>query len=115
MLGRVIFGPDDDFRLHESKGVLPTLIRLQRQVSYFGDNDGLNRLMDHVGDEINCQILGLLWDERTEEHIPYKPFSTWPDVEDVSFRDLVQRMLNLNPAKRITALQALDHPWFAEL
>lgn len=105
MLGRVIFGPDDDFRKHDSQGALPTFIRLQPQVSYFADKDALNGLMTHVGDEeVNCKILGMLWEERTEDHIPYKPFSTWSEVEDVSFKDLVQR---------ITARQALGHPWFA--
>ena len=55
MLGRVIFGPDDDFQKHQAQGALPALIRLQRQVSYFGDQEGLNGLMEHVGDdEINC-------------------------------------------------------------
>lgn len=52
--------------------------------------DGLNVPMKLVGEEkIDCQILGMLWDERTEEDIPYKSFSTWTDVEDISFRDLI--------------------------
>lgn len=61
MLGRVIFGPDDDFNLDVAKGALPAMIRLQRQVSYFGDKDGINGLMKHVGEEeTNLQVLSLL-------------------------------------------------------
>ncbi|KAH5133433.1 hypothetical protein HBI56_047110 [Parastagonospora nodorum] len=51
ILGRVILGPDDGFKIHESKGALPAFIRLQRQISYFGDKEGMNGLMKHVGDE----------------------------------------------------------------
>jgi serine/threonine protein kinase len=116
VLGRVIFGPDDDFQKHQAQGALPALIRLQRQVSYFGDQEGLNGLMKHVGDdEINCQVLQMLWKERTEDYIPYEPFSDWPDVSDAAFKDLVRGMMNLNPTKRVTARQALEHPWFADV
>jgi serine/threonine protein kinase len=112
MLRRVILGIDDDFKFHESKGALPVFIRLQRQISYFGDKDGLNGLMKHVGDEEeNCELLGMLWDERAAEHIPYKPFSEWLDV-DPTFKDLIRGLNNLDPAQRLTARQALDHPWF---
>lgn len=70
--------------------------------------------MKHVGDEeINCQILRMLWNERTEDHIPYKPFSDWPDVDDSMFKNLILGMMNLDPTKRVTARQALEHPWFA--
>ena len=70
--------------------------------------------MKHVGDEeLNCQILQMLWNERTEDHIPYKPFPDWPDVDDAMFKNLILGMMNLDPTKRITARQALEHPWFA--
>ncbi|KAF1347260.1 kinase-like protein [Lizonia empirigonia] len=112
ILGRVILGPDDDFKLHESKGALPAFIRLQRQVSYFGDKEGLNGLIKHVGDEeVNCEVLGMLWEERAADYIPYVPFSEWTDV-DSTFKDLIRGLNNLNPSQRLTARQALDHPWF---
>ncbi|KAH9211828.1 putative calcium/calmodulin dependent protein kinase [Leptodontidium sp. 2 PMI_412] len=116
LLGRVIFGPDDDFQKHLVHGALPALIRLQRQVSYFGDWEGVSGLLEHiVDDDINCQVLRMLWDERSEDYIPYKPFSEWPDVDDEAFKDLIGGLTNLDPTKRITARQALEHPWFADV
>jgi serine/threonine protein kinase len=114
MLGRVIFGPDQDFKNHEAQGALPTFIRLQRQVSYFGDIQGIGGLSKHIADDdISCQVLQMLWDERADEHIDYRPFVDWPDV-DPSFKDLIQKLANLDPSKRLTARQALTHPWFLE-
>jgi serine/threonine protein kinase len=116
MLGRVIFGPDDDFQRNLAQGALPGVIRLQRQVSYFGDSEGINGLLKHISDDdMNCQVLRMLWDGRSEEDIPYRPFSEWPDVGDAAFKDLIRGLTNLDPAKRITACQALEHPWFAEI
>lgn len=72
--------------------------------------------MKHVGDEeVNCQILQMLWEERTADYIQYEPFSDWPDIGDVSFKDLIRRMTNLDPTKRFTAREALEHPWFADV
>lgn len=116
MLGRVIFGPDDDFNLHLSKGALPATIRLQRQVSYLGNRDGINGLMKHVGDvEANLEVLSLLWDDRYADYLPYRHFSGWSEVQDGAFRELVLRMMNLDPARRITAREALEHPWFKDI
>ncbi|CAN9080763.1 unnamed protein product [Alternaria alternata] len=112
VLGRVILGRDDDLKLPVSKGALPAFIRLQRQISYFGDKDGLNGLMKHVGDEeANCEILGMLWEEQAADYIPYVPFSEWTGV-DLAFKDLIRGLNNLDPSRRLTACQALDHPWF---
>ncbi|KAI0857386.1 kinase domain-containing protein [Xylaria cubensis] len=116
ILGRVIFGVDDDFRKREAQGALPTIIRLQRQVSYFGDRAGLNELIKLVGDEEeNCEVLRMLFKGRVAEYRSYRPFLAWSDVGDYSFKDLVRRMMDLNPARRITARRALRHPWFAGL
>lgn len=114
MLGQVIFEADGDLQKHESQGAFPHVIRLQRQVSYFGDREGLNGLMTHVGDEeINCQVLGFLWDDRAADYHSYRPFSEWPNVTDDEFKDLIRRMTNLDPQKRATAREALEHPWFS--
>ena len=68
--------------------------------------------MKHVGDEeVNCEILGMLWEERAADYIPYVPFSEWPDV-DSTFKDLIRGLNSLDPSQRLTARQALNHPWF---
>jgi serine/threonine protein kinase len=109
----VIFGPDADLEKHEQLGALPDMIRLQRQVSYFGDQEGLDGLKTHLGDdEISLTILNMLWEDRFEPYIPYRPFKDWPEVEDVIFKDLILKLMNLDPSKRITAQQALEHTWF---
>ncbi|KAI1997338.1 hypothetical protein LOZ53_000698 [Ophidiomyces ophidiicola] len=114
MLGQVIFGADEDLRKHESRGAFPHVIRLQRQVSFFGDQEGLNGLMTHVGDEeVNCKVLGLLWDDRVADYHSYRPFSKWLNDTEDDFKDLIRRMTNLDPLKRITAREALEHPWFS--
>lgn len=100
--------------MHESQGALPAMIRLQRQVSFFGDPGSLEGLSKHVADEeVNTQILAMLWEERNEDYIPYKPFSEWPEAKDEAFQDLVKGTMNLDPASRLTASQVADHPWFA--
>jgi serine/threonine protein kinase len=88
------------------------MIRLQRLVSYFGDPDGLEGLMRRVGDEeINKQVLSAPWEERAEEHIPYKPFDEWPEAADDAFRELIRGSMSLDPRKRLTAGQTLRLPW----
>ncbi|EEH03603.1 conserved hypothetical protein [Histoplasma capsulatum G186AR] len=42
---------------------------------------------------------------------PRKPFSMWEDVDEY-FRDLITKMTSLDPARGITAREALGHPWF---
>jgi serine/threonine protein kinase len=71
--------------------------------------------MKHVGDEeANCEVLGMLWEERAADYIPYVPFSEWKDV-DSTFKDLIRGLNNLDPLRRLTAHQASNHPWFKSI
>lgn len=72
--------------------------------------------MKHVGDEdVNQQVLSMLWEERNEDYIPYQPFSTWQEAEHHGFRDVINGTMNLDPSKRLTAAQVLKLPWFSTL
>jgi serine/threonine protein kinase len=113
ILGRVIFGPDEDMKNYTDQGALASIVRLQRQVSYFGDRDGINGLLTHVGDdELSLELLSNAYDGKDDDDHGYKHFSTWSEVKDESFKDLVISMMSLDPRRRITAKQALEHPWF---
>ncbi|OJD23171.1 hypothetical protein ACJ73_05477 [Blastomyces percursus] len=70
--------------------------------------------MTHVGDEeVNCQILGYLWDDQLADYHSYKPFLARPNVTDDELKDLIRRIATLDPQKRATARKALEHAWFA--
>lgn len=116
MLGREIFAEDKDFKFHVSQGVNPEFIRLQRQLSYFGDQDGVDGLLKHISDDyFHCQLVPMLWSERFDPRIPYKPFSEWPDSGNDAFKDLIRGLMNMDPKKRITARQALKHQWLIDV
>lgn len=85
---------------------------LRRQISFFGEEDGFQGLLQWIGEEnLFFERLITLAGSFNAAN-PRKPFEKWHFV-DAGFRDLVGKMTILDPARRITAAQALDHPWFA--
>ncbi|KAI0378640.1 kinase-like domain-containing protein [Hypomontagnella monticulosa] len=84
---------------------------LRRHISYFGDEDGFKSFLAHIGDDNDFfnRLITLGGDFNRER--PRKPFATWHYV-DAEFRDLIVKLTSLDPAKRIKAREALDHPWF---
>ncbi|OTA65185.1 kinase-like protein [Hypoxylon sp. EC38] len=85
---------------------------LRRHLSYFADRDGFNGFLQHIGEEnpFYERVIAL-----ANDFLPgnrRQPFEAWEDVDPI-FKDLVIKMTRLDPALRITARDALKHPWFS--
>ncbi|OXB79495.1 UNVERIFIED_CONTAM: hypothetical protein H355_013891 [Colinus virginianus] len=83
------------------------------------------------GPEVDMWSLGIItyillcgfepfYDERGEQYIykrtlncEYDFVSPWWDDVSLNAKDLVKKMIVLDPKKRFTAIQALQHPWAA--
>lgn len=104
---RVIFAVDED-ELGEDEEVLAHV--LERQISYFADREGLVGLLEHLGNSPWVEVFAVIRDGFNADN-PRRPISLWQDV-DGELKDLVGRLTNFDPAKRLTAREALDHPWF---
>ncbi len=86
---------------------------LRRQISFFGEEEGFKGLLQWIGEK-NPFFERLVTIAATFDSAnPRKPFEKWHFV-NAQFRDLVCKMTNLDPARRITAREALEHPWFAQ-
>lgn len=84
---------------------------LRRHVSYFADEDSLNEFLQHIGKEnVFYERFVSIVSSFTPGNFR-QPFETWDYVEP-DLRDLIGKMTNLNPKRRITAREALRHRWF---
>lgn len=86
---------------------------LRRQISFFGEEEGLRGFLQWIGEANPFFERFLALAGSFDAANPRKPFGKWHFV-DAQFRDLVCKMTTLDPARRITALEALKHPWFAQ-
>lgn len=107
VLKKVIFAVHRD---ELAEGEEPLSLVLERQISYFADEDGLSALLKHLGDSPWCEVLKVLRDGFNETN-PRKPFALWKDL-DADFKDLICGLTNCDLAKRLTAQEALAHKWF---
>ncbi|KAK9413367.1 putative Kinase-like domain-containing protein [Seiridium unicorne] len=110
LLRRVIFWMD----LPQSTDL--SFAILEKQISHFGDWDDIDDFLEYLG-------RGHPWRQNFNkmagsfgESNPRRPFALWKsDVLDADFKDLIRQMTCFDPRKRITAQQALDHPWFKDV
>ncbi|KAL3471236.1 kinase-like protein [Aspergillus californicus] len=104
---RVIFAVGDD----ELKPGLERLaLVIERQMPYFADNDSVDGFLAHLGDNPWAEVFQVTRDGFDKEH-PRTPFALWDNVDE-DFRSLICAMACFDPAKRITASEALAHRWF---
>lgn len=113
MTKRVIFSVLEE-ELEED--IEPLAVVLERQISYFGDPEAYNDFLQylHNADPENPWIAIFQFTHTSfKAEYPREPFCLWQDeVIDEDFRDLIVKMTNFNPEKRITAREALEHEWF---
>lgn len=110
MLKKVIFAVSEE-ELGEGEEKLAVV--LERQISYFADLDGLNGLLKHLGESPWCEIFKVIRDGFNKDN-PRKPVSLWTGI-DADFKDLIGGLTNFDPAKSLTAHEALAHRWFREI
>lgn len=88
-------------------GVDPLAVVIERQISYFADQDGIDEFLKYLGDSPWARVFEVTRDGFNKE-IPREPFALWNGVDD-DFKSLVCAMTCFDPRKRITARQALEH------
>ena len=88
------------------EGEEPLAIILKRQISYSADEEWLNELLKHLGESPWCQVLETLRDELNRAN-PRKHGSLWKGIDE-DFRDLISGLMKFDPAKRLTAKEALQ-------
>ncbi|KAM5453960.1 hypothetical protein MaudCBS49596_002585 [Microsporum audouinii] len=104
---RVIFAVGEE---ELDDGIDPLSIIIERQISYFADDDGIDGLLKYLGDNPWVQVFEVIRGGFNKDS-PRRPFSLWKDVDE-DFRNLICAMAKLDPTKRITAREALAHKWF---
>ena len=104
---RVIFAVGDN-ELAQGDELLAVV--LERQISYFADEDGLKVLIDYLGDNPWCHLFEVIRDGFNKTN-PRKPFYMWKNL-NADLKDLLGGLTNFDSAKRLTAHEALAHARF---
>jgi serine/threonine protein kinase len=104
---RIVFSVDES-ELAEGEEILAHVF--EKQISYFADAEGIQAFLELIRESRWVEVFRVIRDGFNKEN-PRRPFALWAGV-DPGLQDLVCRMTNFDPAKRITAREALAHEWF---
>lgn len=108
---RVLFHVAEE-ELGEGEEVLAHV--LERQISYFASEESLAAFMKYLGTSSPwVEIFAGVRDGFNAEN-PRRPLALWKDVSP-EFKRLLAGLTDFDPEKRLTAREALEHPWFREV
>ncbi|EQL30145.1 hypothetical protein BDBG_16971 [Blastomyces gilchristii SLH14081] len=99
--------PSQKICLALDDGVDPLAIVIERQISYFADEDALNGFLRYLGDNPWVWDFEVIQDGFNKDNL-HRSFFLWKSVDD----DFKSAMKNFDLEKRITAREALAHKWF---
>lgn len=90
---------------------------LTRHLSYFGDSHGIDGLLKLIGeDDPWFKRIKEIMEDYEKGAFHRKPFELWQaDGLEDDFRDIIPKMTDLDPARRITAQEALAHRFFKNI
>ena len=108
MLNEMVFEVSDD----QLKADSLWQYVLRRHISYFADEDGLNGYLQHIGKDNPFFERIVVISQDFPPGDRRQPFSHWDYVEP-DLRDLIGKMTNLDPTRRVSARDALEHRWFS--
>ncbi|KAH8695890.1 kinase-like domain-containing protein [Phaeosphaeriaceae sp. PMI808] len=87
-------------------------IVIQHQMSFFDEWQSINELIeDYLAPDNPYGQIFLITRDGFGQGTPRNPFRLSKSFDD-DFKDLVVKMTDFNPSKRITAREALKHKWF---
>lgn len=107
---RVVLAVDEE---EVPEGIEVLDIVLERQLCYFSDLEGIEGLIRYLGDSPWAQFIAMVAADFNSDN-PRHPFGHWQDP-DPDFKDLIVRMMKVDPTRRLTANEALAHKWFADI
>lgn len=112
ILKRTVLQVDEE-KLPEGTELLDKVFELQ--VSYFGNYDACLGLMDHIRTDEFAEYLSHVMGDFTKDN-PRTPIAYWQMLDhDPDFKDLMVQIMSIDPKRRLTAKEALAHPWFADV
>ena len=87
---------------------------LAKQMAFLTDEGQFYAFLHHIGKSPWAQQLVDIVGAGVISTDPDYHIDVWGDMDD-DFKDLVKKLTAFDPSRRISAKEALEHPWFEDI